>query len=302
LVNESIKELREKYNQGVNISIYLREKYGTTNIPEIIEISYDLQAGSYTELMKNPEHKKWREESCTELAKTIELYCSNYNSILEAGIGEGQHLSGILNNLKKPLYGYGFDISWSRIMYAKDWLKTQNCKDFTLFTGDLLNIPCLDNAVDIVYTNQAIEPNRGKEEIILKELYRVAKKYLFLLEPSYELANTEAKARMEKMGYIKNLCGIAKELGYKVLEYKLFSVYNNPLNPVSIIVIEKDDEIQEKRIENIFACPQFKTILQKQKQTYFSSEAMRIYPIIEDIPCLRIENSILASKYLDFVK
>ena len=33
-----------------------------------------------------------------------------------------------------------------------------------------MNIPLLDDSVDIVFTSHAIEPNRGREKQILKEL------------------------------------------------------------------------------------------------------------------------------------
>jgi uncharacterized protein YbaR (Trm112 family) len=306
VLKESIKELQMKYYQGVNISEYLREKYGAINVPEIIEIAYDLQSGNYTGKIKNAEYEQFREICCISFAEIIETFIPNYNSILEAGVGEAHHLAGVIKHLKNPVTSYGFDISWSRIMFAKAWLLKRNCENFTLFTGDLLNIPCLDNSVDIVYTNHAIEPNGGNEEPILRELYRVAGRYLFLLEPSYELAGGEARERMEKHGYIKNLYDTAKRLGYKIVEYKLYPfpiAPLTPLNPTAIMVIEKSGEFQEEKgQESIFACPQFKTPLQKRNNAYFSADAMRIFPIIEDIPCLRIENSIIASKYLEFAK
>ena len=41
------------------------------------------------------------------------------------------------------------------------------------------------NSVDIIYTNHSLEPNGGREEVILKELLRVTNKYLILFEPIY---------------------------------------------------------------------------------------------------------------------
>ena len=175
-------------------------------------------------------------------------------------------------------------------------------RDTTLFffTGDLINIPCADNAFDIVYTCHAIEPNRGNEEKIIRELYRVTKRYLLLLEPSYEFASEEGKKRMDRNGYIKGLDELTKSLGYKVKDYKLFPYCGNPLNPTGIMIIEKATNVFQMGKNYKIACPQFKTELEEIGGALFSSESMRVYPIIKGIPCLRLENGVVASKYKMF--
>ncbi|MDR2117144.1 MAG: methyltransferase domain-containing protein [Planctomycetaceae bacterium] len=249
--------------------------------------------------MNDPISKKLHENVGTELKKIIHSLTPNPQSILEAGIGEGNTLSHLLQHFETPIVSYGFDISWSRIAYARNWLKSQNCKNTVLFTGDLLNIPCADNAFDIVYTAHAIEPNRGKEQPILQELFRVAKKYLILLEPSYELASEESKQRMDEHGYIKGLEETALKLEYNVVEYKLFKYTANPLNPTAIMIIQKNSTTSEPSF--ILADPQFKTPLQEKNNVLFSPDSLKVYPIIDGIPCLRIENGIVASKYAEFV-
>jgi uncharacterized protein YbaR (Trm112 family) len=224
---------------------------------------------------------------------------SKINTILEAGIGEATTLSGVLENLdSNSLKAYGFDLSWSRIAYARKWLKSQKVSGVSLCTGSLFNIPFADNSIDVVYTSHSIEPNGGKEEAIIQELYRVTRTFLILLEPGYELANETAKQRMESHGYCKNLKGISENLGYNVIEHKLFPVTANPFNPTAITVIRKSTSINTP--DNKFACPKFKTSLERKGEYYYSPEALAVYPIINDIPCLRIENAILASKFVEF--
>ena len=77
----------------------------------------------------------------------------------------------------------------------------------------MFNLPLLDNSIDIVYTSHSMEPNGGHEEELLAELYRVTNNYLILLEPAYEFASEEARARMRKHGYVTNLYETAKRLG-----------------------------------------------------------------------------------------
>ncbi|WP_455655394.1 hypothetical protein [Phascolarctobacterium sp.] len=59
----------------------------------------------------------------------------------------------------------------------------------------------------------------------------VANQYLILMEPAYELADEEAQARMKKHGYITELYKTAVELGYDIVEYSLYEMCANPLNP-----------------------------------------------------------------------
>ena len=73
------------------------------------------------------------------------------------------------------------------------------------FVGNMFHIPFADNSIDIVYTSHSMEPNGGREKEAMAELYRVAGKYLVLLEPSYELATDDGKQRMDRLGYVKGM-------------------------------------------------------------------------------------------------
>jgi len=294
------KKLETLYAQGHNISALLRKELSTTkNTQEIIEVSYDLQTGSYIEDMKNEYGAKFREMYAAELANTILSLC-NPLSILEAGIGEATTFSGVLKHLEAGTPNYGFDLSWSRAAYAKKWLHSQGIFNSTLCTGDLLNIPFMDSSIDIVYTSHSIESNGGSEELILRELYRITRKYLILLEPSYELSNKDAKKRMDSHGYCKNLLETCNALGYDILKHELFPVNHNPLNPTGLTIIAKQSD--DEAPSDIFACPKFKTPLKKFDTALYSHEALTAYPILGDIPCLRIENGILASKFEEALK
>ena len=43
-------------------------------------------------------------------------------------------------------------------------------------------------------------------------------------------------------------------------------------------------------------------ILKKEKDIHYNPEALVVYPSIASIPCLRIENGIIASKYPEIIK
>ncbi|HOL80730.1 MAG TPA: class I SAM-dependent methyltransferase, partial [Ignavibacteriales bacterium] len=93
---------------------------------------------------------------------------------IEIGVGEATTLSYLIKQLNNQnLNIFGFDISWSRLKFAKELTKYLQIENVNLFVADLFNIPLNDNSIDIVYTNHSIEPNGGREEEALKELYRI---------------------------------------------------------------------------------------------------------------------------------
>lgn len=296
------RELKERYEQGQNISALLRaESHSGHNTPQIIETAYDLQAGSYVASMEDPSFVQHKKVYCEEVAKTILSLCASPLSVLEAGVGEATTFAGVLSNLPPGTKSYGFDLSWSRIAYARKWLEKNGLKATALCTGDLFNMPFADGSVDVVYTSHSIEPNGGSEEPILKELYRVARKYVVLLEPGYELAGEEARKRMESHGYCRDLVGTSEGLGYDVVLHKLFPYSANPLNPTALTIIRKAPRATEAPDSAVLACPRYKTPLVARDGGYFSVEGLVVYPTIGGIPCLRMENGIFASKYLDIM-
>jgi ubiquinone/menaquinone biosynthesis C-methylase UbiE/uncharacterized protein YbaR (Trm112 family) len=292
---KQLQKIKELYAKGGNIIKYLKSiGKNKTNTIEDILISYDFQSGSY--IQKFHKNKEFKEKYCNALAKLIDEI-NNVQSIIEVGVGEATTLNTLINNLKnKPSEILGLDISWSRLKFGKELLKDFDLHKVNLFTANLFEIPLLDNSIDIVYTSHSIEPNGGKEEEALKELYRITKKYLILLEPSFEFANDQAKARMKKHGYVTELYSTAKKLDYKIIEHRLFDYSINPLNPTGLIIIEKN----AKRSNNSnLVCPISHTeLITYTDSLLYSKESFLAYPVLDKIPCLLKENSILATHLL----
>jgi len=272
---------------------YLRSESSSTNDPEGIMISYDFQAGSY---IKTAEANKEYFDKYTAAIERVLNKLGQFTSILEVGVGEATVMTPLLKKISKEREGlksFGFDISWSRIHYAKRYSAGQNVS-IDLFTGNLFNIPLPDNSVDIVYTSHSLEPNGGREKEALQELYRVASKYIVLLEPSFEFATDEGKARMESHGYIKFINKYAQDLGYKVIEHRLFDCFINPLNPTGLTIIEKQGV---EKNEPELVCPITKSKLVPVKGVLYSTECLILYPVVDGIPCLLAENGILATHF-----
>jgi len=118
---KQLQRIKEIYENGGNIIEYLK-KIGEnqTNTIEDILISYDFQSGTYIKFFaKNFEYNK---NYCRALANIIDKF-ENVNSIVEVGVGEATTLRTLLQKLKdKPSNIFGFDISWSRLKFAKEFL------------------------------------------------------------------------------------------------------------------------------------------------------------------------------------
>ena len=310
----TLKELKKK---KINIMEYLRDNHNIDfNDKDIIKCSYDMQAGSYIKGYKNLSHvpvlvRRKTNDYALEEIDNVEYHnlwyeaaanifdSLDYNSILDAGTGEATTLHGIMKNSKKiPQQIYGVDISLSRVLYASNFYSKEFSQHNSSFvTGNIFDLPFADSSIDLVFTCHAIEPNTNKEKDILQELYRVAKKYLLMIEPSYNLGSDATKENILKHKYITKLYSTAIELGYKVIRYELFDISMDK-NMSEIIIIEKNTETTEN--QSVYACPICKKTLKYHNNQFYCHNCLLVYPVINNIPVLNREYGILCSKFLEF--
>lgn len=293
-----IKQLYTESN--INIMEFLKQENdeNSNDIADIL-ISYDFQAGTY--IKDFLERQQFYYDYLKPLSNIIDEISDNCKSMLDCGTGEGSILIPLLKMIKHRFdHVGGCDISWSRIknaqIFSKSFYNGGGMTDFIV--GDMCCLPCGNNSFDVVFTHHAIEPNGGREKQILSELYRVANKYLVLVEPAYELIdNSKIRKRMEEHGYIKNLYGSAKELGLNVITWRLYDNCVSELNPPGLMIIKKNDDRDSKLGE--WSCPLTKTRLEKYSEGYYSKESLLAYPIIGGVPLLTRDNAVVATKFTD---
>ncbi len=298
----SLPTVREAYARGANIMELLRQAGDTeVNSREAIEMAYDLQAGTYLESLRDPAAKARNDAYTRSIAEIFERL--QFRSVLVGGVGEAITLVGVCTQMSRPLSGMmGFDISWSRLAYARRHLGAHGLSA-DLAVGDLTRIPFLTGSVDTVFTSHSIEPNRGSETAILKEMFRVARRYVVTLEPSNELGNLETQAHIEKHRYCRDLHRTAQDLGYHVIEHRLFETTKSSANQSALMIIEKPaaQEAESGLPGAPYACPLCDGRLSEVKGQLFCPHDGVVYPVLDGIPCLRKSHAILASKFDDGV-
>ena len=161
-------------------------------------------------------------------------------------------------------------------------------------------IPFGDNAIDIITSSHALEPNGNRLKIILIELFRVARKRLILFEPSYEDSSNDGKKRMESFGYIKNLSKIISDLGGKLEEKIPIKNNGNDLNPTFAFVISppKTDDTINKNQSKGYCLPGSNMVLTKEENFYISKQTGLCYPLLKNIPVLKSSAAILATSLI----
>lgn len=296
-----LKKISEIFHEGKNVSQYIREQKGLDhNDIETILISYDFQAGSYIKAASD--NKQLIKEYCHAVSEILNPLSPRI--LCDVGIGEATKVQPILDNLSnKPEKLYGLDLSWSRIRYARKHLLEVGADmgNFELFTGNMFSLPMQDKSVDVAYTSHSLEPNGGREEEAIRELMRISRKWLVLIEPAYEFADQTQRDRMIKMGYVKGLPEVIKRLGGKIVEHRLLGVSSNPLNPSGVIIAEVPDQVADNRSSDcIIACPISKKPMMRMRGSFFCEESLLAYPVLDDVPCLLPTNAIMATKFADF--
>lgn len=296
-MNPSINELRQAYSRGENIAQLLASSNPDADRAEIIEVAYDIQSGSYTRIaLENPERLK---RYAHEIFTLSRQYLSKYDWVLDCGAGELTTLSALSEHLPQQCQLLACDISLSRLRvgrrFAEQMMRGDLAKSLKLFVADMARLPLADNSVDVVFTSHALEPNHKREEQLLKELLRVARRNLLLFEPSWENADQAMRDRMAQHGYVRDLPQHIQAAGGRLISVKPLPNPLNPMNPTYCYVVEPVDKPQQTFADQAFQCPRSGQALQKQQGYWWSQEGGWAYPEIDGIACLREKHAVLMS-------
>ena len=181
-ISNLYKSLKIAYKKKRNIQIFLNKK--KISNPKKIQLSYDLQSGSY--IKKLIKLKKIDKKVFNFFNKTLTDNFRNINSILDFGTGELTRFMYVIDYLKRKskIKYFACDLSLNRLFLGKNFYNSKILKnkiDLETFTIDNMRIPLPDNSIDVVITCHAIESNRKSMKSIIKELYRICKKNALII-------------------------------------------------------------------------------------------------------------------------
>jgi len=299
-----VDTLRQAYARGENITLLLRENEnseGGENRLDSIEVAYDLQAGRHTEdALREPEMLR---QYATDIHSLCSSHLAECRSLLDCGTGEMTTLSALSQYLPSQIALLAFDISLSRVKcgleFSRQWMREDLREGLHAFVAEMDRIPLPSASIDVVFTSHALEPNRGREEILVAELLRVARKKLILLEPSYENASQEAQQRMDQLGYIRNLPLFIQRCGGHLISVEQVPNSYNPLNPTYCYVVAPpvDPHAFSSSIHDgqygDYRCPKSGHPLERKDHYWWSFAGGYAYPEIDQIPCLRERHAIV---------
>ena len=276
--------LKQSYDQGINLTELILS-WGMSIDLEVISIIYDFQSGAYTK--NSNENPRQIDAITSEIVETLCRYFNKEMSLLDCGTGEATTMIPILKKLGMRS-GYAIDTSISRLLWAQRNAAAARV-DLKLAVSDLGKLPLLDNTVDAVLTVHALEPNHGRESDLIKELGRVARRFMFLIEPDFESSSTAQKERMTKLNYVREIDAAIKKNNFKILDKIPMINYYNELNVASITVVDTCKAKLEK--SNLtWVGPIYKEGLTPNMNGLSSTSGLW-YPIVNGIPLLRSTDS-----------
>ena len=188
------------------------------------------------------------------------------------------------------------ELAWSRLEVGKKFAKEENITIDQYIIASALKIPLPDDSIDIVFTSHCLEQIGKNSDQAISEMVRIARKYVVLVEPGWELVNTYQRKANRKTGRVEEIDKKIKQQGLDLIRHELFPYCNNIFNRSTLYVIKiSNSQSNESNLQ----CPSCEQELKYVDHDYYlhCCSCKTLYPHIKEIPCLRKENAMLVNAY-----
>ncbi len=222
-------------------------------------------------------------------------------TLLEVGAGELTTLVPLAKSAPWISSISALELSWSRITVGKRFAEAQGVTPEHLVCGTACHLPFSNASFDVVFTCHCLEQANFDKYQILSELNRVARSYVVMLEPSWELGDKHQKRRIESKGFLRKLDAAIDKMGCNLVRHELLPHAGSPYNRTAAYVIKKGGATDIAMQDDVLACPHCRSTVVRHGDFYFCRFCGHLYPIVAGIPCMHPSNAILATRYEDLV-
>ncbi|MDB9965139.1 methyltransferase domain-containing protein [Planktomarina temperata] len=291
------------------ISIPIKKIKRLRRTTQVVEMQYDNIAGQYIKenyylhkmryAIVNGEVKQISSvDNMREIRLEIRNILSkhNFKNVLEVGVGELTTLSDIHECFGPDIECYGVDLSLNRIRHGLKEFEKRHNKQPHVAKANAMNLPFADNSFDLVITRHTLEQMPSIYKSALQEILRVARKHVFMFEPSYELGGFAQKLKMINNDYVRGIPHFLRAQHNVKFETEFLMMNSaNPLNHTACYQVTIENAGEEVSGNQEFVCPITKMKLKKRMDHYHSASAKRAFPVIDGIPVFDPEYSILVT-------
>ncbi len=308
----SWKEKKYKTVLFCLISIPIKKIKRLRRTTQVVEKQYDDIAGQY--IKENYYIHKMRYSVVNGEVKNISsvdnmreirleirsiLSKHHFKNVLEVGVGELTTLSDIHEYFGPDIECYGVDLSLNRIKHGLKEFEKRHKKQPHVAKANAMTLPFADNSFDLVITRHTLEQMPSIYKSALQEILRVARKHVFMFEPSYELGGFAQKLKMINNDYVKGIPDyLSAQQNVKLEPEFLMMNSANPLNHTACYQVTVQNPDEELSGKQEFVCPITKLKLEKRVDNYYSASAKRAFPVIDGIPVFDPQYSIVVTEVM----
>lgn len=195
---------------------------------------------------------------------------------MEIGAGELTNICEILKKNKNINFEHvlALDLSLPRLICGNNLLNKNSIYIDYCINSNAENIPLGENSIDLLFTVHCLEQVPYIARNIIKEMIRVANKYVVLIEPSYEFGTEVTRNRIFHKDYIRINQNMFKDLDAEII-YREKNRLSSYISSSEIIILKKKDFDKPKKFKLI--CPNCKKDLNLIKKDLVCNKENKIY-------------------------